>query len=67
MTLFVTVKWCSVRTFIPRMNQNKVLVNANIFFKMQRYTDSEIWAIMAQYMPSDNEGETPTHVTSGGI
>lgn len=29
--------------------------------------DSEIRAIMAQYMPLDNQGETSNHVARGGI
>lgn len=35
--------------------------------KMQRYMDSEIRAIMAQYMPLDNQGEPPNHALRGGI
>lgn len=28
---------------------------------VQRYMDSEIRAIMAQYMPLDNQGDVPNH------
>lgn len=34
---------------------------------LQRYMDSEIRAIMAQYMPLDNQGEIPSHVSRGDI
>lgn len=34
---------------------------------MQRYMDSEIRAIMAQYMPLDNQGEVPNHMAQGHI
>uniref|UniRef100_A0A7N0ZWS1 EGF-like calcium-binding domain-containing protein n=1 Tax=Kalanchoe fedtschenkoi TaxID=63787 RepID=A0A7N0ZWS1_KALFE len=30
-------------------------------YRIRRYMDSEIRAIMAQYMPLDNQGEIPTH------
>ncbi|XP_042045797.1 vacuolar-sorting receptor 1-like [Salvia splendens] len=30
-------------------------------YRIRRYMDSEIRAIMAQYMPLDNQGEVPTH------
>ena len=29
---------------------------------LQQYMDSEIRAIMAQYMPLDSQGEVPNHV-----
>lgn len=35
--------------------------NPSIVF-MQAYMDSEIRAIMAQYMPLDSQGEVPNHV-----
>ncbi|KAI8016090.1 Vacuolar-sorting receptor 4 [Camellia lanceoleosa] len=31
------------------------------------YMDSEIRAIMAQYMPLDNQGEVPSHLPHGDI
>ncbi|XP_059668144.1 vacuolar-sorting receptor 1-like [Cornus florida] len=34
-------------------------------YRIRRYMDSEIRAIMAQYMPLDNEGEIPNHVPHG--
>ena len=30
-------------------------------YRIRRYMDSEIRAIMAQYMPLDGQGEIPTH------
>lgn len=33
---------------------------------LQRYMDSEIRAIMAQYMPLDNQGDIPVHHASRG-
>ncbi|XP_024019549.1 vacuolar-sorting receptor 1 isoform X2 [Morus notabilis] len=36
-------------------------------YRIRRYMDSEIRAIMAQYMPLDNQGEIPTHVSHGNI
>eukprot|EP00262_Sarcandra_glabra_P019833 TRINITY_DN766_c0_g1_i1.p1 TRINITY_DN766_c0_g1~~TRINITY_DN766_c0_g1_i1.p1 ORF type:complete len:625 (-),score=69.04 TRINITY_DN766_c0_g1_i1:193-2067(-) len=32
-------------------------------YRIRRYMDSEIRAIMAQYMPLDNQGETPNHLS----
>lgn len=37
------------------------------FVSAQRYMDSEIRAIMAQYMPLDNQGEIPNHVSRSDI
>lgn len=42
-------------------------VNDNFLLLLQRYMDSEIRAIMAQYMPLDNQGEIPNHVPHGDI
>jgi len=42
-----------------------IFVYANCF--LQRYMDSEIRAIMAQYMPLDNQGEVPNHVPHGNV
>ncbi|XP_009372030.2 vacuolar-sorting receptor 1 [Pyrus x bretschneideri] len=36
-------------------------------YRIRRYMDSEIRAIMAQYMPLGNEGEVPGHVSRGEI
>ncbi|KAL6337637.1 hypothetical protein AAG906_037230 [Vitis piasezkii] len=36
-------------------------------YRIRRYMDSEIRAIMAQYMPLDNQGEVPNHVPHGDI
>lgn len=36
-------------------------------YRIRRYMDSEIRAIMAQYMPLDNQGEVPSHVARGDI
>lgn len=36
-------------------------------YRIRRYMDSEIRAIMAQYMPLDNQGEVPSHVAHGDI
>ncbi|KAJ9694189.1 hypothetical protein PVL29_009931 [Vitis rotundifolia] len=36
-------------------------------YRIRRYMDSEIRAIMAQYMPLDNQGEIPNHVPHGDI
>lgn len=44
-------------------NTNSVFVN----YFIQRYMDSEIRAIMAQYMPLDNQGEIPNHVSHGNV
>lgn len=35
-------------------------------YRIRRYMDSEIRAIMAQYMPLDNQGEVPNHGASQG-
>ncbi|XP_019184324.1 PREDICTED: vacuolar-sorting receptor 1-like [Ipomoea nil] len=35
-------------------------------YRIRRYMDSEIRAIMAQYMPLDNQGEVPNHGVSQG-
>lgn len=34
-------------------------------YRIRRYMDSEIRAIMAQYMPLDSQGEVPDHTTEG--
>ncbi|KAF3447759.1 hypothetical protein FNV43_RR08463 [Rhamnella rubrinervis] len=36
-------------------------------YRIRRYMDSEIRAIMAQYMPLDNQAEIPTHASRGDI
>lgn len=36
-------------------------------YRIRRYMDSEIRAIMAQYMPLDNQGEVPNHASHGNI
>lgn len=36
-------------------------------YRIRNYMDSEIRAIMAQYMPLDNQGEIPSHVSHGNI
>ena len=36
-------------------------------YRIRRYMDSEIRAIMAQYMPLDNQGEVPTHISHGNV
>ncbi|KAJ8533753.1 hypothetical protein K7X08_007077 [Anisodus acutangulus] len=36
-------------------------------YRIRRYMDSEIRAIMAQYMPLDNQGEVPNHVSHGNV
>ncbi|XP_057477155.1 vacuolar-sorting receptor 1-like [Actinidia eriantha] len=36
-------------------------------YRIRRYMDSEIRAIMAQYMPLDNQGEVPNHPHHGGV
>ncbi|GER55706.1 vacuolar sorting receptor family protein [Striga asiatica] len=36
-------------------------------YRIRQYMDSEIRAIMAQYMPLDNQGEVPTHMTQGHV
>lgn len=36
-------------------------------YRIRRYMDSEIRAIMAQYMPLDNQGEAPNHMSHGDI
>ncbi|XP_052174973.1 vacuolar-sorting receptor 1-like [Diospyros lotus] len=35
-------------------------------YRIRSYMDSEIRAIMAQYMPLDNQGEVPNHMVSHG-
>lgn len=34
-------------------------------YRIRRYMDSEIRAIMAQYMPLDNQVEITTHILGG--
>ncbi|XP_022874138.1 vacuolar-sorting receptor 1-like isoform X2 [Olea europaea var. sylvestris] len=36
-------------------------------YRIRRYMDSEIRAIMAQYMPLDNQGEVPQHMPHSNI
>ncbi|KAL5710068.1 Vacuolar-sorting receptor 1 [Ranunculus cassubicifolius] len=36
-------------------------------YRIRRYMDSEIRAIMAQYMPLDNQGDAPNHMAHGDI
>ncbi|KAL7095102.1 hypothetical protein ACP275_10G003500 [Erythranthe tilingii] len=36
-------------------------------YRIRRYMDSEIRAIMAQYMPLDNQGEVPDHMSHGRV
>ncbi|CAA6656961.1 unnamed protein product [Spirodela intermedia] len=36
-------------------------------YRIRRYMDSEIRAIMAQYMPLDNQGDNPNHVPHGNV
>lgn len=49
------------------MNMMDNLVLIFTILCLQRYMDSEIRAIMAQYMPLDNQGEIPTHASHGNI
>lgn len=54
---------------MTRIEKPKRHANLNLYFgydMMQRYMDSEIRAIMAQYMPLDNQGEVPNHGASQG-
>lgn len=36
-------------------------------YRIRRYMDSEIWAIMAQYMPLDNQEEISHHISQGSV
>lgn len=36
-------------------------------YRIRTYMDSEIRAIMAQYMPLDNQGEVPNHIPHSGV
>ncbi|KAL2253865.1 UNVERIFIED_CONTAM: Vacuolar-sorting receptor 1 [Sesamum indicum] len=36
-------------------------------YRIRRYMDSEIRAIMAQYMPLDNQGDVPNHLPQGSV
>lgn len=36
-------------------------------YRLRGYMDSEIRAIMAQYMPLDNQGEVPNHLPQGSV
>lgn len=36
-------------------------------YRIRRYMDSEIRAIMAQYMPLDNQPEVPNHHSHGNV
>lgn len=36
-------------------------------YRIRRYMDSEIRAIMAQYMPLDNQAEVPNHISHGNV
>ncbi|KAK6126002.1 hypothetical protein DH2020_040310 [Rehmannia glutinosa] len=36
-------------------------------YRIRRYMDSEIRAIMAQYMPLDNQGEVPNHIPQASV
>lgn len=68
--LSISLRWISVLPpfyfyllFFPCL---VMLKPSMLWTHMQRYMDSEIRAIMAQYMPLDNQGEAPNHIPHGG-
>ncbi|KAG6640325.1 vacuolar-sorting receptor 1-like [Carya illinoinensis] len=56
-----TVSWSFVWIIILGLAATGVGGYAVYKYRIRRYMDSEIRAIMAQYMPLDNQGEVPIH------
>ncbi|KAK9289464.1 hypothetical protein L1049_007619 [Liquidambar formosana] len=62
-----TVSWSFIWVIILGLAAAGVAGYAVYKYRIRRYMDSEIRAIMAQYMPLDNQGEIPNHVPHGDI
>lgn len=61
------VSWSSVWIIILGLAAAGVGGYAVYKYRIRRYMDSEIRAIMAQYMPLDNQGEVPHHVPNVNV
>lgn len=61
--------WGFIWTIILGLAAAGVAGYAVYKYRIRRYMDSEIRAIMAQYMPLDNQGEIPshTHASRGSV
>ncbi|WCJ27850.1 hypothetical protein M5689_009573 [Euphorbia peplus] len=55
------VSWSFVWVILLALAAAGVAGYATYKYRIRRYMDSEIRAIMAQYMPLDNQGEIPVH------
>ncbi|KDP21863.1 hypothetical protein JCGZ_00650 [Jatropha curcas] len=55
------VSWSFIWTIILGLAAAGIAGYAIYKYRIRRYMDSEIRAIMAQYMPLDNQGEIPVH------
>lgn len=55
--VFIMFQLCNLLSYVILM----------LLIHMQHYMDSEIRAIMAQYMPLDNQGEVPNHNIHGNV
>ncbi|CAN4081523.1 unnamed protein product [Withania somnifera] len=62
-----TFSWGLVWVIILGLAVAGVVAYAVYKYRIRRYMDSEIRAIMAQYMPLDNQGEVPNHLLHGDI
>ncbi|CAM8889019.1 unnamed protein product [Rhodiola kirilowii] len=56
-----TFSWGFVWVIVIGLAASGIAGYAIYKYRIRRYMDSEIRAIMAQYMPLDNQGEIPTH------
>ncbi|CAH9134712.1 unnamed protein product [Cuscuta epithymum] len=63
---YTEISWGSVWVIILGVAAAGLAGYAVYKYRIQRYMDSEIRAIMAQYMPLDNQGEVPNHIVSQG-
>ncbi|XP_057971054.1 vacuolar-sorting receptor 1-like isoform X1 [Malania oleifera] len=61
------VSWSFIWVIILGLAAAGVGAYAVYKYRIRRYMDSEIRAIMAQYMPLDNQAEVPNHVSHGDI
>lgn len=62
-----TFSWSFIWVIILGLAAAGVVGYAVYKYRIRSYMDSEIRAIMAQYMPLDNQGEIPNHVHHGDI
>ncbi|KAL8517033.1 hypothetical protein ACS0TY_015316 [Phlomoides rotata] len=62
-----STNWSFVLVLILSLAVSGIAGYALYKYRIRRYMDSEIRAIMAQYMPLDNQGDVPNHMTQGHV